>query len=76
MLHFEIPLGLNADGFRVEIQSSTNLTTWGTADPTPINQGIRIGENGQASGIWEMPAMPTSPAPPVPQFFRVMVTKL
>ena len=76
VLHFEIPLGLNADGFRVEIQSSTNLTTWGTADPTPINQGIRIGENGQASGIWEMPAMPTSPAPPVPQFFRVMVTKL
>ena len=74
-LRFEIPVGLNADGFRVEIQSSTNLTTWGAAVPTPVNQGIRLGADGQALSFWEMPATPATPTPQGQQFFRVIVTK-
>ena len=74
-LRFEIPVGLNADGFRVEIQSSTNLTTWGAAVPTPVNQGIRLGADGQALSFWEMPGTPATPTPQGQQFFRVIVTK-
>jgi hypothetical protein len=73
VLRFDIPVGLNADGYRVDIQSSSNLSTWAAAAPTPVNQGIRFGADGQASALWEMPAAPNGPQ--VPRFFRVIITK-
>jgi hypothetical protein len=73
VLRFEIPVGLNADGYRVDIQSSSNLSTWAAAVPAPVNQGIRFGADGQASALWEMPAAPNGPQ--VPRFFRVIITK-
>ena len=73
VLHFEVPIGLNADGYRLDIQSSTNLSNWAAAVPPPINQGIRIGADGLATTFWEMPAAPTLQE--VLRFFRVMITK-
>ncbi len=72
-LRFEVPLGLQADGFRMEIQSSPNLTNWSAAVPAPVNLGSRVGPDGQASYVWEMPPAPL--APEVPRYFRIMVTQ-
>lgn len=73
VLRFEIPLGLQSDGFRVEIQGSANLGAWATINPPPLNLGSRIALDGAASTVWEIPA--TQAGPQIPRFFRVLVTQ-